>query len=220
MNEFFEQYHWKTFPYDTTHRPPNPRADQALEKLRQVTGANWQITERSWKTGGVAALQATAEDIRIGRTVMPGTSHRRQAEYFIRTYGGIFFPAERGLDLLYLYERGPSQYFQQHWQGLPVYRATFDVSFFDDGIRSVHADLYLLPRIDVEPSLSKEEVVEVLKQSDEYTNLNPQVNSSYKLVIYPSNPPRLMWSLQVGRRYLLVDAHKGHILDVTPPIID
>jgi hypothetical protein len=216
---------------DTTSRPRHQRAEETLRKLEEETGARWQIWRWSNTTGGANSVMLDSDDLRSGLGDIPGSTPRAKAEYFVNEYWQLFLPMDEGEEsapeFRFLWERSWIVRFQQYSQGLPVFRSWIDVIFFYGSIRSAGGPLHFVPSVNVSPMVSSDDALDAIRRS-KYGSEEMRLAYPAELVIYPSKPPRLMWSMQCTTHptgnyvfsHLLVDAKTGEIFDVKGSAMD
>jgi hypothetical protein len=194
---------------DTTRRPVNPKALAALERLQKASYQKWQVR---WDT-----TTGCAAGLSWGRFWGRGATRKHQATNLLNDYLDLFWQRDRQLrppkpEFRVAAEPAGSVGFDMYSQGLKVFRAGFRVGFERDGsISGVGARMPILQEIAISPRLTPQDAAEVVRRSGKVPTYG-RVPDSPELVIYPSRPPRLMYSVFVDAGpHLLVDANTGEI---------
>ncbi len=194
---------------DTTHRPINPRALAALHRLQEASHQRWQV---KWDTTTGCQAGLTG-----GRCWGRGATRREQAANFLHDYFDLFWQPDSKYktpkpELRFELDRAGGISFNAYSQGLEVFNARLVVLFTRDGeISAINGRIPIVGKTELSPKLSPEAACANVLRSGRVSP-DSRIPDAPHLLIYPSRPPRLMYSVFVEfGPHLLVDADTGEI---------
>jgi hypothetical protein len=203
--------------YDSTSRAVRPEARIQLSKLQAKSPQRWRV-RWSKTTGG-------AESINGGMFAAKGATLREKAESFLSEYLDIFLPEDTAKaalpwDFRFDMERSWQIYLNQYVQGLRVFDSYMVVLFQHDTIDQVSCYGRVIKDLDLMHEVGANAAFDRIVTTQTTGNLTFKLSKPPELVIFPSDPPRLMWvvycsttrHVETITHRFMVDARTGEVM--------